>query len=210
MIRTRVLLADDHPMVLEGLSAFLTPHVDCIWTASNGRELVEAALRLQPDLIIADITMPLLNGIDAVKQIKKSLPNVKVLFTTMHLSPAYLEAALHAGGTGYVLKSAAREELLEAIGTVMGGEIYVTPGLAKELLGGTRDPARAAEALRLSEREREVLQLIAEGNAAKVVAHILQVSTKTVEFHRANIKRKLGLGTTAALTKYAIEQGLIH
>jgi DNA-binding NarL/FixJ family response regulator len=171
--------------------------------------LVDAALRLKPDLIILDITMPLLNGIDAAIQIKKSLPEVKLLFVTMHVNPAYLEAALNAGGTGYVLKSAAREELLGAIKSVLNGRIYVTPTLSSEHLERFADPSRAAAALRLSTREREILQLIAEGRAAKEIAFHLAISIKTVAFHRDNLKRKLGLRSTAELTKHAIEQGLV-
>jgi DNA-binding NarL/FixJ family response regulator len=206
---TRVLLADDHPLTLEGLRAFLAPHMKSVGTAADGRSLVEAALRLKPDLIILDITMPMLNGIDAAVQIKKALPQVKLLFITMHVNPAYLEAALHAGGTGYVLKSAAREELLDAIKCVLEGRIYITPSLSPERLERFEDPVQAAAVLRLSVREREVLQLIAEGRAAKEMAWLLKISVKTVEFHRGNIKKKLGLRTTAELTKHAIEQGLI-
>jgi DNA-binding NarL/FixJ family response regulator len=209
MKRTRVLLADDHPLTLEGIRTFLEPYVNSIGTAIDGRTLVQEAIRLKPDLIIVDITMPLLNGIDAAIQIRKILPGVKVLFITMHVDPAYLEAALNAGATGYVLKSAAREELLEAVGAVISGHIYVSPGLSNERLDRFQDPARAAATLRLSTREREALQLIAEGKAAKEIAHILSISVKTVAFHRENIKRKLGLKTTAELTKHAIEQGLV-
>lgn len=209
MKHIRVLLADDHPLTLEGLRTFLEPHLENVGTVTDGRALVEAALRLKPDLIILDITMPLLNGIDAAVQIKKSLPGVKLLFVTMHVNPAYVEAALNAGATGYVLKSAAREELLDAIKSVMSGRIYVTPSLSGQSLDRFPDPSQAAAALRLSTREREILQLIAEGKAAKEIAHVLAISIKTVAFHRDNIKRKLGLRTTAELTKHAIEQGLV-
>jgi DNA-binding NarL/FixJ family response regulator len=209
MKRTRVLLADDHPLTLEGLRAFLEPHFESVGTVTDGRSLLDAALRLKPDLIILDITMPLLNGIDAAIQIKKSLPGVKLLFVTMHVNPAYLEAALNAGGTGYVLKSAAREELLDAIKSVLSGRIYVTPTLSTEHLERFANPSRAAAALRLSAREREILQLIAEGRAAKEIAYHLAISIKTVAFHRDNLKRKLGLRSTAELTRHAIEQGLV-
>src|SRR5277367_2354114 len=132
--KTRILLADDHPLTLEGIRFFLQPHFESVTTVADGRALVEEALRQKPDLIILDITMPLLNGIDAAIQIRKSLPDVKLLFVTMHVDPAYLEAALNAGATGYVLKSAAREELLEAVDTVMSGRIYVSPSLSGERL----------------------------------------------------------------------------
>ncbi|MDR3745849.1 MAG: response regulator transcription factor [Acidobacteriaceae bacterium] len=210
MKRTRVLLADDHPMMLEGIRSFIEPHLQSVDTVTDGRALVEAALRLKPNLIILDITMPLLNGIDAAIQIRKSLPAVKMLFVTMHVSPAYLEAVLNAGASGYVVKSAAREELLDAIRSVLKGQIYVSASLSSEHLDRFKDPSRAAATLHLSMREREILQLIAEGRAAKEVADVLSISIKTVAFHRGNIKRKLGLGTTAELTRYAIEQGLIQ
>lgn len=205
----RILLADDHTLTLEGIRAVIDPHHEIVGMVTDGRALVDAALRLQPDLIVLDITMPLLNGIDAAVHIRKNLPGMKLLFLTMHVNPAYLEAALNAGGTGYVLKSAAREELLEAIDSVLNGRIYVTPSLSKEHLERFTDPLRAAAALRLSTREREILQLIAEGRAGKEIAFTLGISIKTVAFHRENIKRKLGLGTTAELTKHAIEQGLV-
>ena len=206
---TRVLLADDHPLTMEGLRNFLAPHMETVGTVADGRALVEAALRLKPELIILDIAMPLLNGIDAAVRIKKALPAVKLLFVTMHVNPAYLEAALSAGGTGYVLKSAAREELLLAIESVLNGRIYVTSTLSSEHLERFEDPVRAAGALRLSTREREVLQLIAEGHTARQIASLMTISIKTVEFHRENVKRKLGLRSTAELTRHAIEQGLV-
>jgi DNA-binding NarL/FixJ family response regulator len=132
MKRTRALLADGHPLILETLRVFLEPHLQGLGTATDGKALVEAALRLKPDLIILDITMPLLSGIDAAAQIKKSLPGVKLIFITMHLNPAYLEAALNAGGAGFVSKSAACEELLDAIQSVLCGDIYVTPRISGE------------------------------------------------------------------------------
>jgi DNA-binding NarL/FixJ family response regulator len=209
MKRARILLADDHTLTLEGIRAVLEPHHEIVGMVMDGRALLDAALRLKPDLIVLDITMPLLNGIDAAPQIKKSLPEVKLLFVTMHVNPAYLEAALNAGATGYVLKSSAREELLDAINSVLSGRIYVTPSLSSEHLERFEDPARAAATLRLSTREREILQLIAEGRAAKEIAQVLNISVRTAEFHRQNLKRKLGLRTTAELTRHAIEQGLI-
>ncbi len=209
MRRLRVLLADDHPLALEGIRSFLEPHVQSIATVNDGRSLVEKALSLNPELIILDVTMPLLNGIDAAAQIRKSLPRVKFLFVTMHANPAYLKAALEVGASGYVLKSAAREELLQAIETIMDGRIFVSPSVANQELPFFSKAADAAGTLRLSLREREVLQLIAEGRPAKEIAYVLSISVKTVAFHRSNVKRKLGLRSTAELTKYAIEQGLV-
>jgi DNA-binding NarL/FixJ family response regulator len=167
MKRARILLADDHTLTLEGIRAILEPHHEIVGMVMDGRALLDAALRVKPDLIVLDITMPLLNGIDAAPHIKKSLPGVKLLFVTMHVNPAYLEAALTAGATGYVLKSAAREELLEAINSVLNGRIYVTPSLSSEHLERFTDPSRAAATLRLTTREREILQLTAEGRAGQ-------------------------------------------
>lgn len=209
MKRARVLLADDHLLTLEGIRSVVEPHYEIVGAVTDGRALLDATLRLKPELVILDITMPLLNGIDAAVQINQAVPETKLLFVTMHVNPAYLEAALNAGATGYIIKSAAREELLDAIKSVLAGRIYVTPSLSSEHLDRFQDPSRAAAALRLSTRERETLQLIAEGRAAKEIAHLLNISVKTVAFHRDNIKRKLGLRSTAELTKYAIEQGLV-
>lgn len=130
MKRTRILVADDHTLTLEGIRTIVEPHHEIVGMVTDGQSLIDAALRLQPDLIVTDISMPLLNGIQAVIEIKKSLPGVKLLFVTMQTKPAYVEAALKAGGTGYVLKSSAREELLEAIQCVLNSCIYLTPGLA--------------------------------------------------------------------------------
>ena len=142
MKRPRILLADDHTLMLESINTILAPHYEIVGTVADGRALVEAALRLRPDLIIADITMPMLNGIHAAAQIKKSLPGMNLLFVTMHLSTAYIEAAFKAGGTGYVLKSGIREELLDAVQSVLNGRIYVSPNLSiKHLDWFQDDPA---------------------------------------------------------------------
>lgn len=134
MKRARILLADDHALMLENISGILAPHYEIVGTVADGRALVEAALRLKPDLIIVDITMPLLNGIDATAQIKKCMPGMKLLFVTMHASTAYIEAAFSAGGTGYVLKSGIRQELLQAAQSVLQGCVYVSPNLSTEHL----------------------------------------------------------------------------
>ena len=209
MRRARILLADDHALILTGMRAVLEPHYEIVGTVTDGRGLVDAALRLRPQVIVMDIGMPLLNGIDAAVQIKKHLPEVKLLFLTMHDSPAYLVSALQAGASGYVLKSAASEELLEAIDSALNGSIYLSSRLSKESLEWFRDSSRAATALHLSPRERETLQLIAEGRTEKEIAFLLNISIKTVGFHRENLKRKLHLRSTAELTRYAIELGLI-
>lgn len=208
MRRSKVLIADDHLLTLEGIRTVLETRHDVVGAVTDGRALIDAALRLKPDLIVTDITMPLLNGIDAAVQIRNELRGAKILFVTMHDSPAYLDAGFRAGGSGFVLKSAAREELLDAVDSVLDGRVYVAPRLAAEpLVHDRHEPVGPQE--RLTQRERETLQLIAEGKATKEIAHILNVSLKTATFHRENIKRKLGLKTSAALTRYAMEQGLV-
>ena len=205
MKRARILLADDHLLTLEGVRAILESQHEITGAVADGRAAVDEATRLHPDLVVLDITMPLLNGIDAAREIRKQVPGAKILFVTMHVKPAYLEAALAAGASGYVVKSAAREELLKAVASVLAGRRYVTPGLALDSM----DNASLFPGRRLSARQREILQLVAEGKAAKEIAHILKISVKTVAFHRDSIKQKLGIRTIAELTRYALEQGLV-
>ena len=207
MKRPRILLADDHPSILAGIRSILAPHYEIAGTMADGRALVEAGLRLKPDLIVSDISMPHLNGIDAAIQIKTSLPEIKLLFVTAHSSSAYVSAALEACATGYVLKSAVREELLDAVQSVLRGRIYVSRGLSTEYL--ERFQHRVADTSRLSKRERETLRLIAEGRAAEEIARAMNISIKTLAFHQRNIKRKLGLRAASELTKHAIELGVI-
>jgi DNA-binding NarL/FixJ family response regulator len=195
--------------MLDGFSNLLQPKYAVVGTAEDGRALVEAAVRLSPDLIILDITMPILNGIDAAREIRKRLPQVKLLFVTMHTSPTYLQAALEAGAHGYALKSSGRNEILAAVEKVLGGSRYIAPGIGGDGLDRSEDPARAVASLRLTARERQILQLTAEGKSRKEVAHALGISEKTVAFHKDNLKRKLGLRSTAGLTRYALDEGLI-
>ncbi len=195
--------------MLDGFCNLLQPKYDVVGTAENGQALVEAALQLKPDLVILDITMPILNGIDAAREIRKRLPQVKLLFFTMHTSPTYLQAALEAGANGYAVKSSDREKLLAAVETVLRGERYITPGVGGERVERWQDSARAAGTLRLSARERQILQLTAEGKSRKEVAYALTISEKTVAFHKNNIMKKLGLRSTAQLTRYALDEGLI-
>lgn len=206
MKKARVLLADDHMLILEGGKAILPDMIEIVGTVSEGRSLVDEALRLKPDLIILDISMPLLSGIEAARRLHKSLPNAKLLFLTMHTERAYVQAAFETGAAGYVLKSAPREELRGALRKVLGGQLYVSSNLAGDW-GHLRDPNQVAKALQLSAREREVIQLIAEGRSGKEIAGILNVSVKTVSFHRENIKRKLGVKSVAELTRNAIAGG---
>lgn len=208
MKKARILTADDHPLIRDACHSILANHYEMVGTASDGRSLLEAALSLIPDLIVLDISMPSLNGLEAVRKIKAALPNVKPIFFTMHSEQAYVQAAFEAGAAGYVLKSEESDELLRAVGLVLKGQIYVPKGLPIGL-PSTSDPGRVAKSLMLTAREREVLQLIAEGRSGKDIATILRISVKTVDYHRENIKRKLGVTTIAGLTRSAIAGGLL-
>jgi DNA-binding NarL/FixJ family response regulator len=211
MKRPRVLLADDHPLVVAGLRTLLEGECDIVGTVSDGRELVKAVGRLNPEVVVLDIGLPLLNGIDAARQIKKDYPEIKILFLTMHANLLYLKEALTAGATGYVLKTSAREELLDAVHDVVRNRIHVTPGFGEEIVEEfERHPRRfTGSPSVLTSRQREILQLVAEGRTAKEIADILHVSLQTVAFHKQMIMNKVGLRTTAELTKYAIHEGLI-
>lgn len=209
MKRARILLADDHALMLDGIRNLFKTRYTVSGAVRDGKALVAAALQLKPDLIILDITMPLLNGIDAAREVRKHLPEVKILFVTMHTRPTYLHAALEAGANGYVVKSSGRKEILDAVKNVLNGRLYVTPGVGGDRVGALTDSAQAAASLRLSARERQILQLVAEGKSRKEIAYALEISEKTVAFHRGNLKHKLGLSTTAQLTRYALDEGLV-
>ncbi|HXF91362.1 MAG TPA: response regulator transcription factor [Nitrospiraceae bacterium] len=206
----RVLLADDHTLVLEGFRKLLSERYEVVGTVEDGRALLEAAPRLQPDLVTLDISMPLLNGIDAARQLKKLMPEVKLVFVTMHADPAYVNEAFKAGASGYLLKRSAGAELIQAIDSVLGGHFYITPLITKDLIHSLLDSGTSPVARRdsLTLRQREVLQLVAEGRSNKEIAKVLNISAKTVEFHKAQIMEQLNLHTTAELTKYAIAHGL--
>jgi DNA-binding NarL/FixJ family response regulator len=211
MKRTRVLLADDHPLILEGLRSLLENECEVVGLMSDGRSLVEAASKLKPEVVVLDISLPLLNGIDAARQIKKDLPDTKVLFLTMHANPAYLREALAAGASGYVLKTSAGQELPGAIQDALRNRLHVTPGFADEIVEQfERRPRSFTQSQQvLTVRQREILQLVAEGRTAKEIAAILNVSLQTVAFHKYQIMNKLGVRTTAELTKFAIQEGLV-
>jgi len=210
-MRMRVLLGDDHTLILDGLRSALQSQHEIVGVAKDGRALVQAAEKLKPDLVILDISMPLLNGFEAAKQINKSLPSAKLIFLSQHLNPAYLKQALKLGASGYVLKSGAIEELQQAISMVLRGKTYITPAFGEDVIARlwNREGELSAEPEGLTDRQREILQLIVEGRGNKEIADILHVSVKTVEFHRARIMVRLGVKTVAELTKVALQQGLI-
>jgi DNA-binding NarL/FixJ family response regulator len=209
--RTRVLLADDHPLFLTGLRSLLEGECQVVGTVTDGRALVEEASRLKPEVVVMDISLPLLNGIDAARQIKKEQPETKILFVTMHANFAYLKDALAAGATGYLLKTSAREELLDALRDVIRNRIHVSAGFGEEIVDQFERRPRSITGSPsvLTARQREILQLVAEGRTAKEIAGILNVSIQTVAFHKHQIMQRLGLRTTAELTKYAIQEGLV-
>jgi DNA-binding NarL/FixJ family response regulator len=213
MKKPRVLMADDHSLILAGLRKLVETECDVVGTVENGRALVEAAQKLRPDLILLDISMPLLNGLEAARQLHVLLPESKLIFLTMHASPTYAAEAFQAGASGYLLKRSAASELSLAIKSVFQGQHYLTPLLTKDVLDSVLKPSIGEQGKKISTavltaRQREVLQLVAEGRGTKEVATILNVSVKTVEFHKSRIMQQLDLHTTADLTKYAITHGI--
>jgi len=210
--RPRVLLADDHSLMLAGLRRLVEETCDVVGAVEDGRALVEAVQHLEPDLILLDISMPLLNGIDAARQIRKLHHPAKLIFLTMHTSPSYVTEAFHVGASGYLLKRSAPMELPLAIEAVLKGQQYLTPSITKPVLAQTMEreeaPALKGSAVALTPRQREVLQLIGEGKGTKAIASLLHVSVKTVEFHKTCLMKQLDLHTTAELMRYAITQGL--
>ena len=211
MKKPRVLLADDHTFVLEGFKKLLEEQCDLIGSVEDGRALVEAAVKLEPDLVILDISMPRLNGIEAAKKLAKQLPGVKLIFVTMHADPAYVNEAFKVGASGYLLKRSAATELMQAVQAAMSDHFYVTPLIAKDVMTFFLKPGQTPLPTidDLTTRQRETLQLVAEGFSAKEIADQLKVSHRTIEFHKAKVMEQLNLHTTADLVRYAIAHGLV-
>jgi DNA-binding NarL/FixJ family response regulator len=210
-VRPRVLLADDHTLMLEGIRLMLEPEFELVGSVVDGQALLAAAQKLSPDVILLDISMPLLNGIDAAVQLRKILPAARLIFVTMHADADYVTEAFRAGASGYLLKRAAASELLTAVREVLKGNHYVSPSVTRNALNSLiAAPWRGSKlSHNLTPRQREVLQLVAEGRSRKEVADILHISVKTVEFHKAALTRELSLKTPADFTRYAIEHGMI-
>jgi len=210
--RPRVLLADDHRLVAEGLKSLLAPEFDLVGVVEDGRALVEAAGTLRPDVIVADIAMPHLNGIEALVLLRQAGDQVPVVFLTMHRDAVYARRALDAGALGFVLKHSAPAELVAAIRAALEGKTYLTPQLAGEVLSSMkgRPEGPADPVASLTPRQRQVLQLLAEGRSAKEIASSLAISARTVEFHKYQIMEALGLHTNAELTRFAIKNGLVE
>jgi DNA-binding NarL/FixJ family response regulator len=210
--KPRVLLADDHSMLVDGLSRLLEPEFEIVGKVADGRALLDSADRLKPDVIVADVSMPLLNGIEAVRQLKRTKLRAKVIFISMHTDIELGVEALRIGASGYVLKHSAGEALSHAIREALAGRLYVSPRIALDVFSTYMEGPQQSNktAGKLTQREREVLQLVAEGRTLRGIANILKITIRTVLFHKGNLMDKLGLRTTADLTRYAIRSGLIR
>lgn len=206
----RVLVVDDHELFREGLKRLLeAEHIEVAGEAEDGLGALRMARRLVPDVVILDLTLPRLNGLEIARRLKSETPASRVVVLTMHDEDAYVLEALRAGAAGYVLKTQAFADLARAIETVMAGSVYLSPGVSRAVVEAWTG-GRAPGAGPLSGREREVLQLVAEGCTNKEIAHLLSISIKTVETHRSALMRKLDLHDTAGLVRYAIRRGMIE
>jgi DNA-binding NarL/FixJ family response regulator len=211
--KQRVLIVDDHDLLRLGLRASLEldDEIEVVGEAADGREAIQAVGRLSPDLVLMDLTMPGMNGMEAITQIRRRYPDVRILVMTFHSSEDYVKAALRAGCNGYILKNATQEELQSAIHIVLQGKTYLSAKISGKALSALTSAISAEESSydSLTLREREVLKLVAEGRSSKSIADYLCLSTKTVEKHRASLMRKLGLRNAAHLTAFAIGKGLV-
>jgi two-component system, NarL family, response regulator NreC len=212
----RVLLGDDHVVLRQGLRKILEDRRDwrVVAEAGNGRDAVRAAIEINPDVAVLDIGMPLLNGVEATRQIVRRAPSVRVLILSMHSEQAYVTQAVQAGARGYLLKESAGAELIEAIAAVAAGRSYFSPAVAEvvfdDYVRGLTERGITDRYDALSEREREVLQLVAEGRSSKEIAEVLSISPATVETHRTHVLQKLGLRNTAEVVRYAARRGIVQ
>jgi DNA-binding NarL/FixJ family response regulator len=210
MKRPRVLLADDHRLLREAFAQLLAPDCDVVGVVADGRALLAAAPELRPDIVVLDIAMPLLNGLDAARQLKGEMPDVKVIFLTVNEDPDVAAEAFRAGASGYLLKNSAASELLQAVQEVSHGRSYVTPLATRGLVDNfLHRPESSSEPGELSPRRREVLQLLAEGHTMKEIARILEITPRTVAFHKYAMMEELGIKSSAELVQYAVKQHLV-
>lgn len=210
MKRPRVLLADDHRLLREAFAQLLGPSCDVVAAVADGRAVLAAAPQLHPDIVVLDIAMPLLNGLDAARQLRRAMPGVKVIFLTVSEDPDLAAEAFRAGASGYLLKNSAASELLQAIQEVFQGRSYVTPLATRGLVDNfLHEPEPAKKTGELSPRQREVLQLLAEGRTMKEIAGILRITARTVAFHKYGMMQELGIKTSAELVQYAIKQRVL-
>ena len=210
-MRRRMLLADDHDLVRQGLRALLEHQgMEVVAEASDGKQAARLAQELSPDVALLDWTMPLLNGLDAAREILRSCPKTRVILLTAHTEEGYVHEALQAGIHGYVLKSQAAPDLIQAIEEVLRGGIYLSPRVSRSIVEAYKTRSGPPVIDPLTAREREVLQLVAEGKTTKEVASMLCISVKTVESHRHRLMQKLQIHETASLTRYAIRRGMIE
>jgi DNA-binding NarL/FixJ family response regulator len=211
MRRIRVLLADDHHMFAEMLQGLLTPRYEVVGTVTDGLALLDATRRLQPDVIVLDIGMPQLNGLDAGLQIKKAMPTIKLIFLTMNLDPYIVRQAIRIGASGFLLKQGTAKELPEAIEKIMNGGTYVTATAARGLEGLSElEPANRDSRPEPTARQREVIQLLAEGQSMKQVADILKITPRTVAAHKYAVMELLQIKSSAELVQYAVKSGMIY
>jgi len=204
------LLADDHRLLREAFVKLLEPECDVVGAVADGRALLEAAPKLRPDVVVLDVAMPQLNGLDAARQLKRAMPDVKVIFLTVSEDPDLAAEAFRAGGSGFVLKNSAASELLQAIQDVSQGRSYVTPLATRDMLDTLlRDPESAKPSKELSSRQREVLQLLAEGRTMKEIADVLKITARTVAFHKYSMMEDLGIKTTAELIQFAVKKRIV-
>lgn len=209
MTQPRIVLADGQELIQQGLARILEGTCEIVGTVGDGKSLLEAVSHLRPALVILSPTMPRLSGIDAARQIRKWFPSMKLLFLTLHANPEYLREALNVGASGYILKSSSRQQILDAVKSVLAGHRYISDGIVAEDFDVSKWQGSRATRSGLTLREREVLQMLAEGRSAKEAAGVLNVSAKTVAFHRNNLRRKLGVKKTIELLRRAIDEQLI-
>jgi DNA-binding NarL/FixJ family response regulator len=206
----RIILADDHTLVLEALQKLLEPQCEVVGTVTDGRAMVELALELKPDAVLVDIAMPLLSGLNAIQQLKAKMPEVKLICLTMHEDPDLANEAMRNGASGFLLKTSPASELFHAVQEVLRGKIYITPKIVRAMEESfIRDPRPKERSRSLTPRQREVTQLLAEGKSLKQAAHLLNVTPRTVAFHKYQIMDELRLKTTADLVRFAIRNHLV-